>query len=320
MSDLIDRYLAAVAANLPKADRADIAAELGDVLNSKAEAREAELGRELTAKEIEALLKDFGHPLEVAGRYGKAQQLIGPAVYPFYIFALKATLGIIVALHVVDLVLGQIIGRGGGRHVFDDLFGALLVAFALVTLAAAAIDRAGAADKLLRKWKPSQLPVLGAPNGRSPWEVLFELIVVALAILWWVGLVRFPDPSPSGVDLSLAPIWAQVYWPILILLLAQLALDIFELALPGLARIHALGRMVWHVVGLIPLAALLQASHWIDIAEVASRPGLAQTLEANFNRGFRVGLLIALLIFLYEAGRSGLRAARLGWTPRRAAA
>ena len=41
--DLLDRYLAAVAALLPKAQREDIAAELRDILLTQMEEKEAEL-------------------------------------------------------------------------------------------------------------------------------------------------------------------------------------------------------------------------------------------------------------------------------------
>ena len=64
--DMLDRYLAAVAALLPKAQREDIVAELRDLLLNRIEEKEEALGRPLTEKEREAVLKDFGHPVAVA--------------------------------------------------------------------------------------------------------------------------------------------------------------------------------------------------------------------------------------------------------------
>ena len=69
--DLIDRYLNAVAAQLPQDERADIIAELRDLILSRFEAREEELGRALTDDEKEAILHEIGHPLVVAARYRK---------------------------------------------------------------------------------------------------------------------------------------------------------------------------------------------------------------------------------------------------------
>jgi hypothetical protein len=48
--DLLDRYLAAVAALLPKTQREDIVAELRDTLLNQMEEKEAELGRPLTPR------------------------------------------------------------------------------------------------------------------------------------------------------------------------------------------------------------------------------------------------------------------------------
>ena len=65
--DLVERYLAAIARQLPDAQKADVTGELRDVLLSRIEDREAELGRALTGPEVEAQLIDFGHPLTVSG-------------------------------------------------------------------------------------------------------------------------------------------------------------------------------------------------------------------------------------------------------------
>ena len=82
--DMIERYLAAIARELPPAKRADVIEELRDLLLSRVEAREAALGRKLDKAELQALLRDFGHPLIVASRYRERQWLVGPEVFPFF--------------------------------------------------------------------------------------------------------------------------------------------------------------------------------------------------------------------------------------------
>ena len=67
--DMIDRYLEAVAAQLPVEEREDIIAELRDLILSRVEAKEETLDRALTDDEREAILKAIGHPLVVAARY-----------------------------------------------------------------------------------------------------------------------------------------------------------------------------------------------------------------------------------------------------------
>ena len=97
MSDLIDRYLAAIARELPERQRADITAELRDELMSRIEGEEDRLGRPLTRTELEATLRDFGNPLVVAGRFRKTQHLIGPQILPFWWQAIKVTMTVIAA-------------------------------------------------------------------------------------------------------------------------------------------------------------------------------------------------------------------------------
>jgi hypothetical protein len=312
MSDLIDRYAMAVSANLPKDDRDDITAELRDILYSKVEAREAELGRPLNRAEEEALLRDFGHPLEVAGRYGKNQYLIGPETYPFYIFFLKAVMGILIAIFLGMFALSVVVEgyeKGGDQDVLEALF----IAFAAVTLTFVVFDRTGVIKKIAAKWKPSELPLLGAPHSRSTFEVLFEIAIDVAVALWWVGAYRLPAPAvPDHIGLSLAPVWETLFWPILALLIGQIGLNVFELVAPGLARAHAWARIVFHLVMVGVLAVLWQADHWISVSVQAGvgRPDLAERLQSGFDNGFRIGLAFAVLCVVYELWRTGRRLVR----------
>ncbi|HEY0435811.1 MAG TPA: hypothetical protein VGC92_04175, partial [Phenylobacterium sp.] len=104
--DLIERYLAAVARQLPAKQAADIRAELGDVLLSRVEEQEARLGRPLNRPELEALLIDFGNPLSVAGRYRKVQHLIGPEVFPYWWAAVKIMLAVLAGVYLVLVIVG----------------------------------------------------------------------------------------------------------------------------------------------------------------------------------------------------------------------
>ena len=81
--DLVERYLAAVARNLPNKQAGDITAELRDVLLSRVEEQEATLGRPLNRAELEQLLIDFGNPLVVAGQKPAQQTFfLGDEIHP----------------------------------------------------------------------------------------------------------------------------------------------------------------------------------------------------------------------------------------------
>src|SRR5271154_5747200 len=87
--ELLDRYLESVRKYLPWQRQDDIIAELRANLESQLEDKEAELGRPLTTAEAEAWLKQIGPPIQVAARYQPQQYLIGPSLFPIYLYVLK---------------------------------------------------------------------------------------------------------------------------------------------------------------------------------------------------------------------------------------
>ena len=79
--ELLDRYLEAVRKHLPWERQDDILAELRVNLESQVEEKEEELGRPMTAAEVEAWLKELGPPMQMAARYHAPRYLIGPGCF-----------------------------------------------------------------------------------------------------------------------------------------------------------------------------------------------------------------------------------------------
>ena len=75
--DLVERYVNAVRTFLPKGQQDDITNELSENLKAQIDDRETELGRPLTDAEQEAILRHYGHPMLVAGRYQTNQGSVG---------------------------------------------------------------------------------------------------------------------------------------------------------------------------------------------------------------------------------------------------
>src|SRR3984893_12951726 len=138
--EIVDRYLKSVKNCLPTAQADDIIKELSENISSQIEDKEGELNRPLTEAEIEAILKQHGHPLVVASRYRQEQrsvsfgrQIIGPALFPFYIRVLKFNLGL---TSVILLVIFAALFAGGqpiGNFLQVFLY-QLLIQFAIVTV------------------------------------------------------------------------------------------------------------------------------------------------------------------------------------------
>src|SRR6516225_5362139 len=163
--DLVDRYLQAVKALLPRAQQADIVRELSENILSQLEDKEAELGRPLNESEQATVLKQHGHPLLVASRYRSApvQHLIGPAVFPFYWFVLKILLWIALAICTLNgialLASGEpirqlLLGLGAFAHVALPVFGWVTLLFAELDFVEAKLHLL---QKLSQEWDPRTL-------------------------------------------------------------------------------------------------------------------------------------------------------------------
>jgi hypothetical protein len=293
MSDLIDRYLAAVAALLPKASRQDIVAELRDLIMNRVEEQEAALGRPLDKDQTEDLLREIGHPIAVAGRYGPHSALVGPEIYPFWLFAVKVLLAIAALAAVVPAAVVLIAGQGENHRITGILSDFIPTALSLVgaaTVVAAAIERGWIKVGDFAKWKVSELPVL--PEGKdwlgggdwsdskawfggSPWsaksrfEGVFELAAIGLFIAWWTGALPFPMErivhTPDGMGVILSPVLLALHWPILGLAVLQGLSALILVIQPGWVRARAATELLGAIAGLALAAALWQAQPLVTL-------------------------------------------------------
>src|SRR4029453_711717 len=113
--DLVDRYVSAVKRHLPAKQQDDIVNELTDDILSQIRDKEEELGRPLNETEQEVLLKQYGHPYLLAMRYRPQQYLIGPALFQFYVPALKIALALAFAVQAVIALSVGLSQHGPGQ-------------------------------------------------------------------------------------------------------------------------------------------------------------------------------------------------------------
>ena len=161
--DLVNEYLRAVSVLLPKAQREDIIAELRDTILTSIEAREAELGRPLKDEEVEAVLREVGHPLVVAARYREGpQHVVGPTLYPYWSFAVKVGIILQLAIGLVVLLVRSIGGdfpEAFGQAMGSAITGVLIIV-GLATIAAWLIERQGWQIEYLKTWRVRDLRML----------------------------------------------------------------------------------------------------------------------------------------------------------------
>ncbi len=299
--DMVERYLEAVAAQLPTEEREDIVAELRDLILSRIEAREEELGRALSDDEREAILKEIGHPLVVAARYRKGpDSLIGPELFPYWLYGVKAGLLVLIAVAVIGMFIRLITGTTHfGQdisQVFHGFFSSGLTLIGALTVAGAVMEHYGIRPKWLTNWKVRDLSAFhlsdpaqwgaaaaGTDKAKRIWapkiagrsapagEAAFSLLATGLFVLWWVGLVHFPQLSTMRVDgelvrITAAPIWTTLFAPVLIYAVAQMGVDLFTLTQPQARRAKAVLAMVVAAGGVWLSWTIFQAGHWATLS------------------------------------------------------
>ncbi|MDZ4112904.1 MAG: hypothetical protein U1E18_25365 [Brevundimonas sp.] len=298
--DMIDRYLNAVAAQLPQDERADIVAELRDLILSRFEAKEEELGRALTEDEQEAILREIGHPLVVSARYRKGpDSLVGPELFPYWLFGVKAGLMVLGAVYAITLSIRLIGGPDDAgqaiAQAFHGFFGAGLTLIGAATLAAAIFEHQGIRPSFLTKWRVKDLgafglsdpsawraSMAGAETAKATWmpaprpgawpggEYLFSFLAVGMFVLWWIGVLHFPGLMSIQLRgqeavVSGAPIWSILFGPILLYAVGQMAVDLASLVRPYAVRARAAARIVLAAGGLWLTWAIFEAGHWFTL-------------------------------------------------------
>jgi hypothetical protein len=326
--DLLDRYLAAVAALLPKAQREDIVAELRDILLTQMEEKEAELGRPLDVKEREAVLKAFGHPIAVAGRFGTPRSLIGPELYPFYVFGVKVLLVVAAIVAAVPVVISTITDPGESASALSRFLSSFLASgftmIGIATVLGVGIERGwiplgGATD-----WKVADLPRLDtlAPRKKGflhksllqrRFEALLELILTALFVLWWTGLVPAPwlrRVADSDMVLRPASIWTALYWPLLAWAGVQMVSSLVGLLRPGWVRARAALEIACGLAGLALAVVLWRAGRLVVVElQAAGGPnadgvgGLQTALDLSFHLTAAVMVVVLTIKIAVELWR-----------------
>ena len=308
---LLDRYLQAVRFFLPRRNQDDIVRELSENLLSQIEDREQSLGRPLTEDELAELLRRHGHPMVVAGKYRSSAHLIGPALFPLYLFALKMGLGVALIVTTVLAAIATVLHGDVLRHALEAFLaypGRALMVFAWTTLGFAGLDLAQSRLKLTHRWDPRTLPRLMKHEERmSRTQALCELLAASAGAIWLMLVPRWPFLLLGSATslLQLAPIWSIVYIPILGVTLATVAINVFTFARPAWTPLRTLARAAVHSVACVIFVVLLRVDQW-----VLAKPGAtltdgtsAERLADIANHVVEISLTVALFVTLIELGR-----------------
>ena len=313
--ELVDRYLYAARAGLPKGQQDDIIAELGEDIRSEIEDLEAGLGRPANEDDVAAILQGRGHPAKLASRYLPQQYLIGPALYPIYRLVLK-----IVVLWVLVPVFVFIVGpiaiataihpSQASIKTLWDLAMSSVFTVGVVTVVFAILERYPVNCKPFEKWDPRKLPrAPKSPPASRPTpritamaELASSLICTALYVAWFRTTFDL-----NQVYIMLTPIWRSLYWPFLAVMLSGAVKGWVSLMWPERLRVRFAIRAATNAGTVILAAILLNAGSWVNIiAPDLPAAGIAEAMQWT-NFGIKLFLIMTAVVAAGDAIPEALR-------------
>jgi hypothetical protein len=262
--ELLDRYIYAVKILLPLNKRDDIAAEIKSNLLALIEDEEALLGHTLEAPELEAILQQQGHPVAVASRYGTPpmRRLIGPVLFPFYWFALRAALLLVVATNIIIAVVMFTKSPHPGAvllHLWRNLWLGGISAVGWITIVFAAMEHFQVKFRYLAKWNPRSLPAI--PHRKAQPPPIVQIVVGTVLLVLWAITLYSPRLMLLGRAsvFNVSPPWYAMRVPLLLLAVFGIARACLKLTRFASAEWLPLVRIGINISGLAFIIFFLRA-------------------------------------------------------------
>ena len=324
--DLLERYLQAVGRYLPEETRGDTMAELRANLLEQMDDRSEELGRPLNDGDVAAILLEHGKPEGVALRYLPQRSLIGPTIFPFYLFTLRKLLPLVVLVYAVAqgaaLLLGGVDGDLAGRIVIAvlKLVPVLLVYAGCVTLAFVLVEFAisrGALKDSLNKWNPMELPAVRTEvPGAKPKSMAIRVVELCAHCLWMAYVLIIPAHpfwliGPGifyleAINVRFAPVWHVFYMLLIVLLSVQLAMRLLAL-MPRFDAWMKPMDLATNVLGAVAVGVLVWAKELLIPANASTNLQTLAAVNHGMGLAFRIALIFAILGLATEAWKLAKR-------------
>ena len=282
--DLLERYLQAVRKYLPwtlsGARQDDIIAELRANYESQLEEREADLGRKLTEGEMIDWLKQLGAPVQVAGRYQAVQYLIGPTLFPMYLYVLRLALIWSLAIYAVIAVVTLWASAPNVGTVMDWILrapGVMLTTGFWVTLVFVVLEYVLARhpemlprmDGINADWSPAKLPPLEPDSSKKPRnfaKAVAEVIFGWLFLIWLVLIPRYPflwlGPGAfylRAIPFTIAPVVWTFFWVAVTINFVQVVWNTIDLVRGTWRQPSRIKPILYKAFGMVPMGVLIAA-------------------------------------------------------------
>ncbi len=318
--NLIDRYVAEVGKNLPLLKgREDIEKELRSTLEDMLEDRASTTGRMRDeAMEIE-LLKEYGSPQTVAATYNSHPYLIGPRLFPFFLFVLKIVITVVVFVMLglagvravtdtpmMGMEFVNIIGGGLGNAVSAAIaaFGNVVLVFAILERVLPDKEISGFNDE--KDWNPASLAEEPDPDmvkrGELIAEIVFTFIGLAILNLYpeILGMAYFGDDTTVFIPMFSDTFFKFLPW-INTIFLAEIVLDVYLLRNALWTPVTRVAKMLIEAASIVLAVVILRTPGIVgftlesfkNFPESSVNPEMLMKL---FNLSFSIAMIVVVIV------------------------
>jgi len=323
----LERYLKNLSKLLPADQREDILRELSEDIQSEMDDKQSELGHPLTEGEQLQILRRRGNPLQVAAGYTNNKgtlafgpQLIGPVLFPFYTRVLRFNLGltfvIVGAIFAALSLSGQPIRTG---DLFSNVLLQLFVQLAAVTIIFVFVEKhlsgqphdwhAKEFEKTLKTSIRERIDKKIQLQMRevSRFDSISVLTASGVALLWIQSLWAKPFLifGPVAAQITFAPVWHQVYVPIVFIMLATIVRACINLAQPNWVRFRDVAALVLDAAALVVVYILMFGHTWVVPIDASS--SAAQQVASFVNKWIAAVLWASAVISLFQGIKDFIR-------------
>jgi len=314
MMELIDRYVREVGRRLPRKNRADIEVELRSLLMDNLDDRSE---GEPSEEDIVALLQEFGPPDRVAASYSPGEQyLIGPRLFPLFRMVAGIVLIVLVSLQLVLLAVALLFNQGVPSLTtwFADFFGGMFIAFGILVLVFAVLQRLGVQPDLEEEpWDPRTLPT---DDEDDPISVRGLVVEITLSMILIGVLLLVPDKIGAyffpGGDFIPNPV-LQANLPLVIVTITLgIILDVVLIWRRQWTLWTRVAKILMNVLTIVVLFVLIDDhTTWLAVHNAAgffSFPTVLsqgadlspETVQLIVMQAFRLAFVVAMIVIIVE--------------------
>lgn len=301
------RYVDNVKTYLPSKLREDVGSELYSTLQDQCDDLADSLGRQPTEADILALLKDKGHPMQVAAAYRPRKTLVNEALFPLYTLVLQwmlAAVAIVNAVASVLSLLGQ--AQPGFSSAAIGWLGATfnggIYGFAWVTLAFYLVGESINYTGVFGKWDPRRLPDIVDGNQRiSRFESATELVVMLVSMAWLNDLfAATPRIAGGGVSFEFSrELEALIPW-LNVAIALNLLMSLSKLVKPYWTKLRLSIDTAINLYWLVLIALLFRLNSVFAVDIPGSRAVHWDMPLTNW----RVIMIVVFVIIAYDLGKN----------------